>query len=78
MPNVFTLESTFSGMDYGKHKGFHMTTLMLESVGRDLARCLLIYNEIFVPPELRDTFKMKPKVKKFNEDSAGDYKALIL
>lgn len=73
MPNIFTLESTFSGMDYGKHRGCHMTTSMLELVGRDLARVLLIYNSIYVPPELRDTFKLKPQGKKFSEDSVCDF-----
>ena len=30
IPNVFTIESTFAGMDFGEDKGFHVTTAMLE------------------------------------------------
>lgn len=41
--NIFTLESTFAGMDYGLDKGNHLSTKMLESVGRDVCRSLLIY-----------------------------------
>jgi hypothetical protein len=50
--NIFTLESTFSGLDFGDGKGMHISTAMLESVGRDLCRTLLIEKSIFVPPEL--------------------------
>jgi len=40
------MESTFAGVDYGKDKGKHMTTDMMESLGRDLCRTLLIYCSI--------------------------------
>lgn len=42
-PNIFTMESSFAGVDYGKEKGNHFTTPMLESLGKDLCRTLLIY-----------------------------------
>jgi hypothetical protein len=29
VPNIFTMESTFAGMDFGKFAGKHMTTEML-------------------------------------------------
>lgn len=60
---------------------------MLESLGRDLCRTLLIYAQIYVPPELRNMFKMKPQKpegsKTFSEDddketNAMDFKALII
>lgn len=41
--NVFTMESSFAGVDMGKDQGNHLTTDMLESLGRDLCRTILIY-----------------------------------
>ena len=57
VPCVFTMESTFAGLDFGKQKGLHMTTHMLETLGKDLCRTILIYEKIFVPPELSGQFK---------------------
>jgi hypothetical protein len=56
--NVFTIESSFAGMDFGNSKGNHLTTSMLGSVGRDLCRTLLIYTKLYVPPTLRDQFEV--------------------
>ena len=53
------MESSFAGVDYGKEKGNHLTTDMLETLGRDLCRTLLIYTALYVPPELRGIFKQK-------------------
>jgi len=55
-PNIFTMESTFSGVDIGEHKGQHMRTSMFEEMGRDLCRTLLIYENIFIPKELEHIF----------------------
>jgi len=68
-PCVYTMESSFAGVDYGEHKGIHLTTLMLETLGRDLCRTLLIYTSLYVPPQLRDMFKMKPQGKTYAEDT---------
>lgn len=43
VPLIYTLESSFAGLDMGKDKGKHLSTEMLESLGKDLARALLIY-----------------------------------
>lgn len=43
VPNVFTMESTFAGIDFGQDKGYHMSVHMLETLGRDVCRTLLIY-----------------------------------
>ena len=51
-PNIFTMESTFSGIDFGELKGQHMTTQMLQQMGIDLCRTILIYDNVYVPPEL--------------------------
>lgn len=56
------MESSFAGVDIGNQKGYHFTTLMLESLGKDLCRTLLIYSSIYVPPELRDIFKMRQSI----------------
>lgn len=37
------MESTFAGLDFGKDKGNHISTEMLESIGRDLCRTVLIH-----------------------------------
>ena len=42
-PCIFTLESTFAGLDYGEDTGYHMTTSMLQRMGRDLCRTLLLH-----------------------------------
>lgn len=55
-PCIYTLESSFAGVDYGKDKGNHLTTDMLEKLGKDLCRTLLIYKGLYVPPELQDLF----------------------
>jgi len=55
-PNIFTMESTFSGVDFGDEKGAHMTTASFESMGYDLCRVLLIYENIYIPPELRHLY----------------------
>ena len=62
------MESSFAGMDMGKDKGNHLTAEMLESMGRDLCRTILIYTQIYVPPELSNLFKVKPKPKVYKED----------
>lgn len=43
LSNVFTMESSFAGVDMGKDMGFHFTTEMLETLGKDLCRTILIY-----------------------------------
>ena len=43
VPNIFTMESSFAGVDISKDKGYHLTTDMLETLGKDLCRTLLIY-----------------------------------
>jgi hypothetical protein len=50
------MESSFAGIDFGKEKGIHLTTAMLETLGKDLCRTLLIYENIFVPSELTNEF----------------------
>lgn len=48
-PNIYTMESTFSGMDFGPQKGMHLTTDDLENMGRDLMRTIVVYSEIYIP-----------------------------
>jgi hypothetical protein len=87
VPCVYTMESSFAGLDISKDRGMHLTTDMLESLGRDMCRTLLIYEQIYVPPELRSMFKarVKPKnSKQFSEEpdddnsTALDFKSLIM
>jgi hypothetical protein len=59
IPCIYTMESSFAGLDISNDKGKHFTTTMLETLGRDLVRVLLIYCQIYVPPELRALFKAK-------------------
>ena len=54
MPNVYTMESSFAGCDEGPAAGKHFTTEMLETLGHDCCRALLIYCNLYVPPELAD------------------------
>lgn len=55
-PNIFTMESTFSGVDIGDYKGQHMKTEHFEQMGMDLCRTILIYESIYVPPEFEHIF----------------------
>lgn len=52
VPNIFTMESSFAGCDMGSAAGKHMTTAMLETLGHDACRSILIYCNLYVPPEL--------------------------
>jgi len=63
-PNIFTMESSFAGLDMGKHAGKHLTSEMLESLGYDLCRSILIYCNISCPPDLIDL----PCFARFKED----------
>ena len=55
-PNIFTMESTFSGVDIGEFKGNHMKTDHFEAMGRELCRTILIYDSIHIPPEFEHIF----------------------
>ena len=46
------MESTFSGLDIGPYTGMHISTQMLESMGKDLCRALLVQFDLGVPSEL--------------------------
>jgi hypothetical protein len=48
------MESSFAGTDFGDKKGKHFTTKMLESLGIDLCRTILVYMNLYVPKELKD------------------------
>lgn len=50
------MESTFSGIDFGDLKGCHMSTDHFEDMGLQLCRTLLIYCNIYCPPELEHLF----------------------
>ena len=54
VPNIYTMESSFAGLDMGPSAGKHLTTDMLETLGSDVCRALLIYSNLYVPPELSD------------------------
>jgi cytosolic carboxypeptidase protein 2/3 len=72
---IYTMESSFAGVDFGDKKGMHLTTEMLETLGEDCCRTLLIYTSIYVPPDLRTIFKMRPQKpagKSFIEDQQSD------
>ena len=73
VPCVYTLESSFAGVDKGDDKGMHLSTKMLESVGRDLCRTLLVYERIYAPQELTEAYgweKYRNDRKKNAEDIA--------
>lgn len=55
-PNIFTMESTFSGIDFGELKGQHLHTNQFEEMGKDLCRTLLLYENLFIPPEIKDLY----------------------
>ena len=54
IPCVYTMESSFAGMDQGKHAGVHFNDLMLMSLGTDLCRTILSFHNIYIAEELRN------------------------
>ena len=78
-PNIFTMESTFSGMDMvrniinlcsqGSNKGLHITTDDLESLGKDLCRTILVYSDIFIPHELENMEILQSSPRKANAET---------
>lgn len=46
------MESSFAGVDFGPAAGQHLTSEMLETLGHDCCRAILIYCNMYVPPEL--------------------------
>lgn len=60
---IYTMESSFAGMDMGKTKGMHFTSDMLASLGRDCCRVILAYQNKFIADEL----KSLPMFKKIIE-----------
>ena len=54
VPNIYTMESSFAGCDTGPAQGKHLTCEMLETLGHDCCRALLIYCNLYVPPELAE------------------------
>jgi ribosomal protein L32 len=45
IPNIFTLEASFCGADMGKYKSIHFTGDILQEMGKDLCRALLVLNQ---------------------------------
>lgn len=71
-PLVYTMESTFSGLDKGPYNGLHISTHMLESMGRDLCRALLIQQNLAVPQELEDMPLIKQKPGKSSKTFSAE------
>jgi len=72
------MESTFSGLDKGPFAGQHLTTDMLEGMGRDLCRTILVQQNLFVPtelqklPEFQRPAVLPKKTFSAEQNSAGD------
>jgi hypothetical protein len=39
------MEASFAGVDFGEEKSQHFTTSMLETLGKDLCKTILVYNK---------------------------------
>jgi hypothetical protein len=48
--NVFTLEASFCGMDFGPYAAIHFTTSHLQDMGKHLCLSLLVYSNLQVGP----------------------------
>jgi len=49
VPLIYTIESTFSGMTINEYNGQHIDIGLLEQMGRDLCRTLLVHQNISLP-----------------------------
>lgn len=58
VPCVFTLECSMGGQDFGKAKGFHFNREMLERLGKDFCRTLLVYKHIYLASSMRAKFRL--------------------
>ena len=80
---IYTMESSFAGVDFGKHAGLHFTAEMLGSLGRDVCRSILAYSNIFIAEELRSLPMFKRMLapektgKNFSEDNLGGGKPVF-
>ena len=53
--NTYTLESTFSGCDFGPKSGIHLTTEDLKQMGKDLCITIMVYNNLKLPETCQST-----------------------
>ena len=51
---IYTMESSFAGMDMGETKGMHFTSDMLASLGKDCCRAILAFQGKFIADELKN------------------------
>ena len=71
IPNIYTLEASFCGADIGKYKSLHFTGAILQEMGKDLCRSLLVLsqnssltrNPTIQKPTVKSSIK-KPVLKK--------------
>jgi hypothetical protein len=71
IPNIFTLEASFCGSNFGKYKGFHYTGGILADMGRDLCKSLLILSQnskLARNPALKKPSLVKVLKKKTEEE----------
>jgi hypothetical protein len=76
VPLIYTMESTFSGMTINEYNGQHIDIFLLEQMGRDLVRTLLVHQNIHLPQELKPMLAsegspLKPKIFSAEKDNAN-------
>lgn len=49
IPNIYTMESSFSGMDTGPFANYHFSTENLMQTGKDFCKTLFIYCSLAIP-----------------------------
>lgn len=55
-PAIYTVEASFCGNDVGQWARYHFSSEMLQQLGIDFCRSLLIYNTIPSPPTILEGF----------------------
>jgi len=56
-PAIYTIESSFCGMNMGPFKNYHFSTNNLMQTGRDFCRTLILYLPIQVPRNIITCFQ---------------------
>ena len=56
-PAIYTIESSFCGMNMGPFKNYHFSTNNLMQTGRDFCRTLILYLPIQVPRNIISNFQ---------------------
>ena len=66
IPNIFTLEASFCGADFGSYRNLHFSAEVLQKMGEDLCKALIVLSQN--PSLARNPAIKKPVFRVFNKN----------